>query len=167
MKAMSSTLFEAPAYDPARERRKKIIISAIVIVAMVVAAVAWFNRYWPEKRVVSQFFTALEQKDYEKAYGIWLHDPNWKQHPQQYANYPYKDFYTDWGPSGEWGLINAFHVDTAVAPKSGSSGVVVQVTVNGRTKKCFLWVEKSSKTLTFSPFELQQTQLRVSAAAKS
>lgn len=154
---MSSSLFEAPPFDPARERRKRILIAGIVIACVVIGICAYLYRYWPEERVVGQFFSALEHKDFEKAYAIWLHDPNWKQHPQQYANYPYADFYNDWGPSGEWGIISAYHVDTAAAPKSGSSGVVVQVTVNGRTKKCFIWVEKKTKTLTFSPFELQQT----------
>jgi hypothetical protein len=157
MTAMSSTLFEAPQFDAARDRRKKTILSIILVVVVVVGACAWFLRFWPEERAVDHFFHALQQKDYEKAYGIWLHDAEWKQHPQQYASYPYSDFYNDWGPSGEWGIINQYHVDTAATPKSGSSGVVVQVTVNGRTKKCFVWVEKKTKTLTFSPFELQQT----------
>lgn len=154
---MSSILFEAPAYDPARERRKRVVISTIIAAAIVVAVLGYFLRFWPEEHVVNQFFTALQHNQFEQAYGIWFHDPNWKQHPQQYANYPYADFYNDWGPSGEWGIIKDFHVDTAAAPKSGSSGVVVQVTVNGRTKRCFVWVEKKTKTLTFSPFELQQT----------
>ena len=156
---MSSTLFEAPPFDPSRERRKRIIIASIVVACVVVGVFAYLYRYWPEERVVGQFFTALQHKDFEKAYGIWFHDANWKQHPQQYPSYSFSDFYSDWGPGGEWGIITTFHVDTAMVPPSehGSSGVVVQVTVNGRTKKCFIWVEKKTKTLTFSPFEIQHT----------
>jgi hypothetical protein len=64
---------------------------------------AWAYHNWPEEHVVDRFFDALQQKDYEDAYGIWMHDPAWKQHAQKYAKYSYGDFYNDWGPGGEWG----------------------------------------------------------------
>src|SRR5512147_2102649 len=102
---MSSTLFEAPAYDPRRERRRRIVVIAVLVVAAVMAVLAYRYRNWPEERVVNRFFHALQQKDYEGAYATWMHDPAWKQHPQQYGQYPYEDFYRDWGPGGEWGVI--------------------------------------------------------------
>ncbi len=146
------TLFEAPAYDPAAERKRKFLIAAIIIIVVAVACVAYVFRNWPEEHVVSQFFTALEKKDYEKAYGIWMADPNWKQHPEKDQRYSYKEFYyRDWGPGGDWGIIKSFHIDGSVRPKGGS-GVIVQVTVNGRAEPARIWVEKSDKSLTFSPF---------------
>ena len=108
---MSSTIFTAPQYDPRRERRKRAIIAGIVAAAIIVGILAYLYRNWPEERVVDRFFTALVNKDFETAYGIWLHDPNWKQHPQNYPNYSFREFYNDWGPGGEWGIIKSFHVN--------------------------------------------------------
>jgi hypothetical protein len=101
---------------------------------------------------VDQFFDALQQKNYESAYSIWMNDAHWKQHPQKYKNYDFHEFYIDWGPGGDWGLINSHKVIGSVAPPNGS-GVVVAVEVNGRTEKANIWVEKGEKTLTFSPYE--------------
>jgi hypothetical protein len=151
---MATSILTAPPYDPRRARRKKLIILAVAVAIFIAAGVYYALRYWPEEHIVSKFFSALQVKDYEKAYGIWMADPNWKQHPGAHSRYSFHDFYLDWGPGGEYGLINSYHIDAAGSPKGGS-GVVVEVTVNGRSEKCFLWVEKSDKTLTFSPFELR------------
>jgi len=55
-------------------------------------------------------------QNFEPAYGIWMHDPDWKQHPDKYSQYPYNDFIKDWGPSGEWGIIKSHHVDGTKSP---------------------------------------------------
>jgi hypothetical protein len=153
------TLFESPPYDPSATRRKWMWISGILCGLIVVVVLGWMLRFWPEERVVEHFFEALQQQKYEAAYGIWMQDPDWKRHPDQYARYPYQDFLKDWGPSGEWGVIKTYHVDGAAVPKgySGSpfavaSGVVVVVTVNGRVDKAHLWVQKDDDTLGFSPY---------------
>jgi hypothetical protein len=145
------TIFQAPTYDPRRARRRNAIIAGVVILVLIIAALAWVYRNYPEERVVQKFFTALENKNYEKAYGIWQADPNWKQHPQNYPNYSFGDFYQDWGPGGEWGLIHSFRIDGSANPKSGS-GVVVVVTINDRKEQARIWVENKTKTLTFSPY---------------
>lgn len=153
----SSTLFEAPHYDEARARRRKVLLLTVVSAIVVVGIVLYFFRNWPEERVVEHFFTALQHKDFEAAYGIWMADPQWKQHPQQHSQYPFDDFVKDWGPSGEWGIIKSFHVDGTAVPKDGS-GVVVVVTVNDITgRKANIWVEKKDKSLTFSPLETCDT----------
>ncbi|HEY4961967.1 MAG TPA: hypothetical protein VII29_13995 [Terriglobales bacterium] len=155
------TLFDTKPYDfvQARKRRNRII--AIVAIVLVCAILAWNFRHYPQEHAVDTFFAALQQQDYEKAYGIWNHDPDWKQHPQQYAKYTFQNFAQDWGPGGEWGLIKTYHVDGSAVPTGGngtkfdvaSSGVVVVVTVNERVaQKAHVWVEKSDKTLGFSPF---------------
>src|SRR5581483_2896692 len=154
------TLFEAQPYDAARARKRRNIIIAVILTVIVLGIIAWQLRYWPEERVVDHFFDALQQQNYEKAYGIWMQDPDWKQHPEKYARYPYNDFIKDWGPGGEWGIIRSHHVDGAAVPKgySGSpfataSGVVVVVTVNERVAdKAHVWVQKDDKTLGFSPY---------------
>ncbi len=150
---MATTILTAPPYDPKREKRKKQIIIAIICVVIGIAALAYAFRHWPEEHVVDKFFTALQNKDYKQAYGIWMADPAWEQHPQKHSNYPFNEFYQDWGPGGEWGVIRSFHIDGSAVPKGPSSGVVVVVTVNDRVAdKARIWVEKSDKTLTFSPF---------------
>jgi len=149
--ALMSTLFQAPQYDPAREQRRKRVMVVVIVAAVLAVVILIRFRNWPYEHVVHNFFQALQQQDYEKAYGIWMHDPEWKQHPERHKNYPFGEFHTDWGPGGEWGLIREFQIDGAVRPKNGS-GVVVQVTVNHRADKARIWVEKKDKTLTFSPF---------------
>ena len=99
------TLLDAQEYDAEKARkRKKRIISAILIV-IVVAFLGWWFRYWPEERVAGHFFDALQRQDYNTAYGIWMQDPQWQQHPGQHPKYLFNEFYQDWGPGGEWGLI--------------------------------------------------------------
>jgi hypothetical protein len=156
------TLFETKPYDFVAARKKRNLVLAIAAILLVLIILAWNFRYWPEEHQVDKFFAALQQKDYEKAYGIWFHDPGWKQHPEKYAkDYAFGNFMQDWGPGGEWGLIKTYHIDGSAVPKGGngtkfdvgSSGVVVVVTVNERIgQKAHIWVEKSDKTLSLSPF---------------
>jgi hypothetical protein len=154
------TLFEAKPYDVARARKKRNTILLAVSAILIVALLLWLNRFWPEEHLVGNFFDALQTQNFEQAYGVWMHDPDWKQHPERYARYPYNDFIKDWGPSGEWGIIKSHHVDGAAVPHGHSaspfataSGVVVVVTVNDRVAdKAHIWVQKDDKTLGFSPY---------------
>jgi len=146
------TLMDAQEYDPVRERRRKLRIWTAVSLVIVIAFLAWMFRFWPEERIVDHFFAALQQQQFEKAYGIWFHDPDWKQHQQQYAQYPYNEFYRDWGPGGEYGPIKSYRIYASGTPKGGGSGVIVEVIVNERFEHARIWVEKNNKTLTFSPY---------------
>ena len=149
------TLLNAPTYDPRRERRKKELLAAGLLSLVLVGLLTYRFWNWREERTVDKFFAHLEQKDYEGAYGIWLADTQWRQHPQQYARYPYDDFYRDWGPGGEWGLIKSHQIEAAVRPPRGGTGVIVVVTINQRAQKAFIWVEKGDLSLTFSPYEVE------------
>ena len=148
------TLLDAEEYDPRPARRRRIKIAAAVIAVIVLAALVWMNRYWPEKRVVDKFFAALMSKDYEMAYGIYFADPGWKEHPAKYSRYPLKQFTKDWGTGGQWGLIRNYKVNGASTCGGSGSGVVVDVIVNDRAEHAQLWVEKSDKTLSPPPCEL-------------
>lgn len=148
------TLLDAQEYDPEKGRkRKRRIISAIVIVLLMLC-LGWWFRYYPQERIVGHFFDALQRQDYKTAYGIWMHDPQWEQHLDQHAKYPFNEFYQDWGPGGEWGLIKTQKVFAASTCPGGGTGVVVDVIVNDRTKHAQVWVEKSDKTLSYPPCEL-------------
>jgi len=145
------TLMDAAPPDLTRERRRRIIILTVVTCAVLLIGLGWFFRYWPEEHVADKFFDALKRQDYETAYGIYFQDPAWKQHPQQHSNYPYNEFYTDWGPGGEWGLVKTFKIEASGNCPRAGSGVVVQVIVNGRSERARVYVDKSDKTISSPP----------------
>jgi hypothetical protein len=149
------SLLDAPPYDPARERRRRIKIVSAVVIVVVLALVVWMNRYWPEKHVADKFFAALQKKDYETAYGIYFADPQWKQHPEKHSPYPYSEFYRDWGPGGEWGIVNRYEIYGASSCSGGGSGIVVDAIVNDRAEHAQLYIDKSDKSLSPPPCELQ------------
>lgn len=142
---------DAKPPDLVRERRRRTTITIIIVTILIAAGFAWEFRYWPEEHVADKFFRALERQDYEIAYGIYFADPHWKQHPQKYSLYSYNDFYRDWGPGGEWGIIRSYKIEAAGMCPGGSKGVVVQLIVNGRSDRARVWVQKSDKTLSYPP----------------
>jgi hypothetical protein len=146
------TLLDAQPFDAARARRHKIKIGAAIVVIIALAVLAWMYRNWPEERVVSHFFSALQRQDYESAYAIYFNDPAWREHPQKYPQYAYADFYRDWGPGGEWGLIKSFRMYGSVSTKGSGGGVIVEVVVNGRAEHARMFVQRSDKTITVYPY---------------
>jgi hypothetical protein len=138
------------------------MIGAIVLVVIVLAigvlgfllGHGWFFRYWPEEHIAGKFFAALQKRDYNTAYGIWMQDPQWQQHPDQHSKYPFGDFYRDWGPGGEWGIIKTQKVFGASTCPGGGSGIVVDAVVNDRAEHAQVWVEKSDHTMSYPPCEL-------------
>jgi hypothetical protein len=147
------TLLDAPQYDPARYRRRKIKIALAVISLLILLLLGWLYRNWPEERIVNHFFDALQRQDYETAYGIYFHDPDWKQHQGKYPQYTYSDFYRDWGPGGEWGLIKSHKIYGSATTKGwGNGGVIVEVIINDRAEHARMFVQLSDKTLTVYPY---------------
>jgi len=148
------TLLDAQQYDPTKARRRKIAITAAIIALLIAAFVVWRFPYWRAGSIVGNFFKALQKQDYNTAYAIWMHDPNWSKHPAEYSKYPFNQFYEDWGPGGQWGLIKTqkvYGVSTCPGP---GSGLVVDVVVNDRAEHAQVWVERSDHTLSFPPCEL-------------
>ncbi|MGC2170891.1 MAG: hypothetical protein WA623_05845 [Candidatus Sulfotelmatobacter sp.] len=149
------TLLDAKEYDPERERKRKIrIISAIVLV-LVLAVIGWSNRFWREEHIADKFFSALQKQDFATAYGIYFADPAWKQHTQNHAQYPYNEFWQDWGPGGQWGLIKSFKIYGASNCPGGGSGVVIDVIVNDRAQHAQLYVDKTDRTISSPPCDLE------------
>jgi len=143
---------DAEQYDAARHRRRRMRIVGVIVFVLLAAWVVYHFRDYPERNAVSKFFAALQSQNYEAAYAVWFRDPDWKRHPDQYK-WKFNEFYLAWGPGGEWGLVKSYSVDCSLNP--GGSGVIVQVTVNSRTEHAYVWVEKSNKTLSFSPNEIE------------
>jgi hypothetical protein len=154
------TLLNAPEYNERRETRKRnlLIGSGVLLVFLVVMTLlgyllghGWFFQNLPQEHKVSNFLADLEAKDYNKAYAIWMNDPQWQQHPQKY-DYKLDRFTEDWTTASDWGPIRTHHVDIS---KRTGTGIIVAVTVNGSPKKMFMWYELSNGTLTFpAPFHL-------------
>ncbi|MHB8302100.1 MAG: hypothetical protein ACYDC6_04570 [Acidobacteriaceae bacterium] len=146
------TLLDAPQYDARKARIRRNIVIGIIVAIPFVAFFTWYNWNWFEEHRVNKFFDAVEAKDYSRAFGIWNNDPQWQQHPDQYKLYPYKEFVDDWGPTGEYGTIATAKI---VVTKQYGTGVVIGVRVNHNPKTLFLWVERKSKTIGFSPVDLR------------
>jgi hypothetical protein len=144
------TIFQAKEYDPRVEKRRRMYVITAIIVIAICAYLVYHFRNWREERTVNHFFAAIEQKDYQKAYGIWNDDPNWKQHPQKYSGYNFGTFELDWGPTGEYGDIRSHHIRTTITPKN-ASGVLVVVMINDRKEPMALWVEKKDQSMSFKP----------------
>jgi hypothetical protein len=155
------TLLNAPQYDKRKENTKRnlligagvlILLTAVIGVGGFLLGHGWFFSTLPAEHRVDQFLTALEAKDYDKAYAIWLNDPDWKQHPQKY-DYTLKRFTEDWTTESDWGPIKSHHVDIS---KRTGTGVIVAARVNDSPKKLFMWYEKSNGTLTYpAPYNLE------------
>jgi hypothetical protein len=130
---------------------------AFTIGALVVAlaVVLYFTfRYYPEKKVADQFFSALAAGDTEKAYELW----------KPTASYRKDDFLADWGASGYYGPVKSYKIMSAKAPdKSASIAVSVALSPysplpssadaekSQKTKVVTLWVSPADKSLSFPP----------------
>lgn len=154
------TLLNAPAFDEKREKAKHallvalgIFVAAVIVVAFagIISGHGWFfSNFYAEHRV-NIFLTAVEQKDFNKAYGIYENDDDWQQHPQKFSSYPLARFTEDWTTySPVNGIINSHRVDKSIVDGTGpfGTGVIVGVTINGN-KRTFIWWERKDGTLTF------------------
>jgi hypothetical protein len=149
-------LMDAKEYDPRPAEKRRKIIATVVVVVIAVSVYFYFTRYDSEKKVINNFFQAIEQQDFDKAYGIYEGDPNWKQHPNKYT-YTVDQFKLDWGPTGEYKTITSHRVDCVLEPPkkdASPSGVVVVVTINKSSAPRSMWVEKQSRTVTDSPVQV-------------
>ncbi len=153
-------LMDAPAYDPARDDRRRNIIIGVVVGILLLGAVAlsgyvtghgWLYSNLGYEHEVNNFYNALQAKDYSKAYGIYYNDPDWMRHPQKYSSYPLARFTQDWTTYSPINApITSHHVDKSVATGSGlfGTGVIVAVRVNG-DHKIFMYVNRTDKTMTW------------------
>ena len=160
------TLLNAPEYDDRSEKRKRnlLIGTGILLALIAVTSVGgfllghgWFFSNLPAEHRVSTFFTALEAKDYSKAYGIYMNDAAWQQHPQKYE-YTLQRFTEDWTSESPVNApITSHHVDISKTDGSGAfgTGIIVAVRVNGDHKVFMFYIRKDG-TLTWpAPHELE------------
>lgn len=158
------TLIDAPEYDSRRANRNRAILLSLAILFAVVLVLTilgyllghgWLFSNLPTEHRVNQFYTALEAKDYGKAYGIYQNDADWRQHPDKYSGYSLQRFTEDWtmpeySPAG--GPIVSHHVDVSRTDGSGKfgTGIIVAATLNGNPeKKSFIYVNREDGTFTY------------------
>ncbi len=155
------TLLNAPAYNERHERLVQTLLIglgalfALLLVltfAGFISGHGWlFSNLYTEHRI-NRFLTEIEQKDFAGAYGIYVNDARWQEHPQKYSGYPLERFTEDWTKYSPVGPIYSHHVDKSVADGSGPFGttLIVAATINGeKEKRLFLAVQRSDGTLTY------------------
>lgn len=162
------TLLDAPKFDEAREKRKsRLILGSVGLI--VVLFVGWWlvagrpmdwpwrwNDHMLGRMAANSFFTAVEKNDLPKAYGIWMHDKNWQQHPNAHPFYGFDRFQRDWAPNGvenEYGTIKSHRI---AATHMRGNVLMMGIFVNGRkTKALNLDYFPEDHTLTFTQPDVQ------------
>jgi hypothetical protein len=158
------TLLDAPKFDAVRDQRRRVILysSAGLLFVLFVGwwlvagrPVDWpwnWNKHLVGRMAVNEFLSAVEKNDLPKAYGIWTHDKNWQQHPNQNGAYPFSRFQGDWSsasPDNEYGNIQSHKI---VAAKMYGNVLLVAVMINGRKSGALsLDYDPKAHTLNFSP----------------
>ncbi len=154
------SLMDAPAFDERRSRRNRTIAIAAAVTAVLLLVLTllgyilghgWLFSNLPAEHRVSQFYTAIEDKDYAKAYGLYENDPQWQSHPDKYTGYPLSRFTEDWTTYSPVNApITSHHIDVSRTDGSGNfgTGIIVGATVN-ESHKLFIYVNRSDGTMTF------------------
>lgn len=148
-------LLDSSGEEPKSKLRRWVVSGAIFALLMALG-IWWIFRFHSEKKTMEQFLQAVIAEDMQKAYQIWK--------PAGSGSYTFKDFVDDWGPSGYYGPIKSYQIQTA-QQNGGASGVTVVVELspfdtfpgkddkvkNYRTKEVRLWVESKDLSIGFAP----------------
>jgi len=144
------SLLEPPAEPPKKHYVLKVTIAAV---ALVVIIALWFTfRYYPEKKAAGEFFAALTAGDTAKAYALW----------KPSATYSLNDFLADWGTDGYYGPVRSYRIMDAKAVRNSVS-IAVNVAISPyspmpvagdaeksvKTKVVTVWVTPADKSLSF------------------
>lgn len=161
------TLLDAPRFDEARDRRKRIIVwssvSTFVVLAIALWIVAGFPVDWPwnwwahmqGRATINTFLEDVQKNDMAAAFAVWLHDPNWQQHQATDGAYTFDRFKEDWSPTSSQNEYGAIKSHDIAAARINGNVLVVGIYINGhKSKPLFLAYDPKMKTLTFSPVEL-------------
>jgi hypothetical protein len=152
-------LLDVGTEDP-NARKRRYIVTVVIGVIVLILGGWWFIFgfiHLPERRAASHFFDTVTAGNFQSAYQLTKADP---------AHYAYKDFLEDWGPTGFYGPVKSYRVDSASAPDKAGSGIIVTVEVSpfqpfpndneveksSKTKEVKMWVESKDKSISISPF---------------
>ncbi len=158
------TLLDAPGYDVAGARRRRIAqwsgagALALLVVALWVISgrpVDWpWN--WMEhlrgRSAVNRFFADLEKNDLRAAYAVWTDDQAWQQHPEKFSSYPFAQFQKDWAADGRQNEYGAIRSHRIAAARMIGNVLRTGTFVNGRRSQAVnLDYDPREHTLSFSP----------------
>jgi hypothetical protein len=158
------TLLDAPRFDAVREQRRQVLLYGTAGVLFVLFIGWWlvagrpvdwpwnWNNYLFGRSAVNHFLEDVEKNDLAAAYGVWIHDKDWQQHPAKDATYPFSRFEKDWSassPDNEYGPIQSHKI---VLAGHYGNGVLIAILINGRKSKALnLDYDPKNHTLDFSP----------------
>ena len=159
------TLLDAPQYDEARARRRR-TIGWSIFGALLALFIAWWllagrpidwpwnwNNHLFGRWSVNRLMTDLQKNDMPAAYGVWIHDKNWQQHPQQHKVYPFSRFQQDWSPTGpDAEYPGGIHSYRIAAARMYGNVLLVAILVNGATHDALdlTWDPRTGE-LSFAP----------------
>ena len=162
------TLLDAPPYDEARAHRRVVMLYSAAGLLFVLFVGWWlmagrpvdwpwrWNNHLLGRITVNAFFKDLEKNDLPAAYGVWVHDKNWQQHPEKHSSYTFDRFLKDWSatsPDNDYGQIQSHRI--AATHMMGNT-LQVGIFVNGRKSKAInLKYFPEDHTLNFSPEDVQ------------
>jgi hypothetical protein len=142
------------ANQPEPSKKPYYIILGVLVVFLIALFILWQIRFKSEEKTVTEFFTAVAAGNLQQAYNIW----------QPSESYSFKDFQNAWGPSGYYGPVRSFEIESASAPRKSDSSVTVTVLVSpyqpfpqkdtaeaNKTKEIVVWVNRASHSLSFPP----------------
>jgi hypothetical protein len=153
------SLMNAPEYDAKRERTKVRLLVGTLVAIVLAAALAvtgylmghgWFFENVPAELRCNSFLNTVEAGNFEKAYGIWMNDAAWQQHPQRY-DYTFERFKEDWTAASDYGIVRSHKVHFT---HRDQHSVIVAVTINGSPDMFFMLYETRTGTLGYSPVKL-------------
>jgi len=164
------TLLDAPKFDEARARRNLIVLWSSVAGVVVLFIVWWllagrpidwpwnWNNHLFGRAAVRHFMNDLEKNDLQAAYGVWIHDPNWQQHPQQHRTYPFSgpagstSFEADWSPTSPDSDYHGIHSYRIAASRMYGNVLLVAILVNGAQQNALdLTWDPRTKQLSYAP----------------
>lgn len=161
------TLLDAPRFDEARARRRRIAVwSSVATIAVLIIGfwlIAGRPVDWPwnwmthlrGRSAINTFLTDVEQNKMADAYGVWLHDPDWQKHPEKAGAYTFQRFQQDWSSSSSENEYGAIHSHQIVAARIAGNVLLAGIRINGlKSKALFLNYDPQTKQLGFSPVEL-------------
>jgi hypothetical protein len=161
------TLLDAPSFNEAGERRKRLIVVGAVSTFIVLVIGFWIVAGWPVdwpwnwwahmkgRAAINTFFKDIERNDMAAAYGVWWHDAEWQQHKDKFSAYPLDRFQEDWSPASsqnEYGTIKSHDI---VAARMAGNELLMGIRLNGsKSKAVFLDYDPKTHQLGYSPVEL-------------
>jgi len=159
------TLLDAPAFDEARARRRLIAGYSTAAGLVVLFILWWFlagrpvdwpwrwNNHLFGRMAVNRFMADIEKNDLQAAYGVWIHDKNWQQHPQQHGAYPFERFQDDWNPtSPDAEYHEGIHSHRIAAARIYGNVLLVAILVNGAKQDALdLTWDPHTRQLSFAP----------------